>query len=154
MPEMIPALIFACKLNADTVMNILIFEKSPVIRKQIERNILGIINGVDIHTVSTLENFFNEIADFNYNLVIADGDNLENKFKSLVEIIKNKNPKAYIILLFSFNIQSFYDKFLNNGADFCYDKHSGFDDFISVIESIYKESTQDQGEIGLFHKVI
>lgn len=135
-------------------MNILIFEKSPVTRKQIERNLLGILKGVNIHTVSTLEDVFKEISDFDYNLVIADGDNLENRFKDLVDEIKRKNSATYLILLFSFNIQSFYDKFLSNRADFCFDKYSGFDDFISVVESIYKERTNNQDEIGLFHKVI
>jgi len=117
-------------------MNILLFDKSSEIRKQIERNIAGVAENLTITKVESIKDVFEHKDLHMFNVIIIDGDNLEGKFKTLVEAVRRTNINTYIFLFFSFNIKTIMEKFIKNGADYCFDKLYGFESFMEIFKSI------------------
>ena len=117
-------------------MKVLIFDKSPEIGKQIERNISCINGNISLSTANNIDDVLNNKVIHKFNLIIIDGDNLEGKFKTLIDVVKKNNNDTYIFLFFSFNIKCIADKFIAGGADYCFDKLCGFEKFMEVFKSI------------------
>jgi len=120
-------------------MKILLFDKSLEISKQIERNIQNIVSTPSISKVNNVDELLDQVSNSVFRFLIIDGDNLEGKFKMLIDIVKKPGARTYVFLFFSFNIEVITDKFLKNGADYCFDKLCGFDAFIEVFKSTYDE---------------
>ena len=117
-------------------MKILIFDKSPEIGIQIERNISSVNGNVSVSKVDNINAVINDQTLHEFNMIIIDGDNLEGKFKTLVEVVRKTGNEIHIFLFFSFNIKSITDKFISNGADYCFDKLCGFEIFMEIFKSI------------------
>ena len=117
-------------------MKILIFDKSPEISKQIERNIYSINENISVIKADNIDDVLNNKTLHEFNLIIIDGDNLEGKFKTLIEVVNKTDNNIYIFLFFSFNIKSIIDKFIDGGADYCFDKLCGFEKFMEIFKSI------------------
>ena len=117
-------------------MNVMIFEKFVDISKQIEKNIKSIDQSINVTKVDNINDAVKQLSKSQFKIVIADGDNLEGKFKDLVEPLKRANNNSYLFVLFSFNI----NKFICNGADFCFDRTCNFDTFINILKSIHVDN--------------
>ena len=118
-------------------MKILLFDKSLEISKQIERNIQNIVSTPSILKVNNVDDLLDQVSNSVFRFLIIDGDNLEGKFKMLIDIVKKPGARVYVFLFFSFNIEVIADKFIKNGADYCFDKLCGFEAFIEVFKSTY-----------------
>lgn len=119
-------------------MNILLFDKSPEISEQLEKNIKSIADTPSILKASSINDVLTHATKSNFNMVIVDGDNLNGKFRILVDLVKRQRVPTYIVIFFSFNIKIVMEKFTKHGADFCFDKLYGFETFIEVFKSIYE----------------
>lgn len=125
-------------------MKILLFEKSVHISRQIERNIKSIDMSIEIVKAALIQDAIEHATISDFDIVIADGDNMNGSYKKLVELVKVQNRNSYLILLFSFIAQRITDYFIRTGTDFCFDKLQGFDSFMLIIKSIHGECTFDK----------
>lgn len=127
-------------------MKILLFDKSHEIRNQIERNIQDVIEEPPIFKVNNVEELLDQASSATFSFFIIDGDNLEGKFKLLVDTVKKSDSNVYIFIFFSFHVHSIANRFLKNGADYCFDKLYGFEAFIEIFKSTYNKHKSKQPE--------
>ena len=120
-------------------MEILLHDKSFQISSQIERNIKCIDDTISVKKVYGPETAISNASAANYKILITDGNNLEGRFKELTHTFKGSNPDSYLIVLLCFGDIKLKDRFIDNGADSCFDRISEFDLFIDFIKSINKE---------------
>lgn len=125
-------------------MKILLFDKSHEISNQIERNIQDVIEAPPIFKVNNVDELLDQASSSTFGFFIIDGDNLEGKFKLLVDMVKKSGSNVYIFLFFSFHVNSIANKFLKNGADYCFDKLCGFEAFIKIFQSTYNKHKKRQ----------
>jgi len=130
-------------------MKILLFDKSHEIRNQIERNIKDVIEEPPIFKVNNVDELLDQASSSTFRFFIIDGDNLEGKFKLLVDTVKKSSSNVYIFLFFSFNVNSIANRFLKNGADYCFDKLCGFEAFMEIFKSTYNKHKSSQPEYNI-----
>lgn len=124
-------------------MNILIFDRSLEVRFSLSRNIGQINSDRKITAVESMNAVLSEIDSTYYDIVIIDMDNLRGKFREMISILDKKNPEALVILLTLFPNKNITNKFLESGADYCFDKVGQFDGLLKLL----KEHLDNNGQM-------
>ena len=120
-------------------MKILLHDRSFQISSQLERNIKSIDSSISVSKVNETETAIDSAKSSDYKMMITDGNSLEGKFKELTSAFKNSNPDSYLIVLIAFGNSRLKEKFIDNGADYCFDRICEFDTFMDFIKSVNRE---------------
>ena len=125
-------------------MNILLFDKSPIISEMIQRNLMRIDPSLDIKTVFDMETVNESVKDIYFDLILLDMDNLDGKFPGFIDLFKKTNPDAVVFLLSSFPSERVFNKFLTSGADSCLDKTTDFEILLKKFEEFLLTDPQQK----------
>lgn len=115
-------------------MNILLFDKSFKFRRMIQQNLFQIKETLNIVLAANMNSVNEALVQTNFDIAIIDMDELDGLFTLFIETARNINPDIIVILLSSFPNSKTFEKFKNNGADYCLDKINDFDLLFKKIE--------------------
>lgn len=127
-------------------MNILVFDRSLEVRYSLSKHIQQMESSNNISAVESIASVLMELSTSEYHLIIVDMDNLKGKFLEMMSLLKKNNPDAVVLLLTLFPNKNVIRKFLENGADYCFDKIGQFDQFLITVEDLLKNK---QSKIAL-----
>lgn len=122
-------------------MKILVYDRSLEVRYLIQKYITQISGSVEVCSVGNAAMLIPEMKNSDYRVLVLDVDNLRGFFPDLKEIIK-KDCEHTIILLTLFPDKKAITKFLNQGANYCFDKIGDIDKFFETLKSIIAENTK------------
>ena len=123
-------------------LNILLFDNSPEVRTMLQRNLLQISQTLNIVLVENMLAAKAALDKTFFDIAIIDMDKLDGIFNLFIATARNANPEIVVILLSSLPFTKIFEIFINNGADYCFDKTNEFEELILKIDELLIESYQ------------
>ncbi len=120
-------------------MNILIYEKSPIVLRSLERLLPGSITGKLVFR----ENDFEAILSDNIQIIILDYDLLGSSIYKIIGKLKEVSHVALIIVLSNLVHVDLKKKCREAGADYFLDKSFEFEKIYRIIEEMNEIKTKN-----------
>lgn len=117
-------------------MNILIFDKSPYVKTLIQRNLIQLKDTLNIVALENMVSANDALDKNDFDFAIIDMDNLSGMFLQFIAKARKLNPDIIVILLTAFPSKKIFEKFIDKGADYCFDKINDFEKLLNIMDKL------------------